>query len=150
MLTDKEKKFLRELNKRKVKFMIVGLSAAVIQGAPVVTQDVDLWFRDLGDPGIKKALQKVGGIFVPSIGLNPPTLAGESVALFDIVVHMHGLDDFDVEWHRAREVSFGSLKVRVLSLEQIIRSKRATGRPKDKLAVKVLSDAVAARRKSRP
>jgi hypothetical protein len=28
---------------------------AALQGAPVVTQDVDLWFEDLGDPGIREA-----------------------------------------------------------------------------------------------
>jgi hypothetical protein len=57
--------FLKELVKNEVRFMIVGLSAAALQGAPVVTQDIDLWFRDLSDPGIKKALKKVGGAFVP-------------------------------------------------------------------------------------
>jgi hypothetical protein len=40
------------LLRRKVKFMVVGLSAATLQGAPVVTQDVDLWFEKLGDPSI--------------------------------------------------------------------------------------------------
>jgi hypothetical protein len=29
--------------KRKAPFMVLGLSAATLQGAPVVTQDVDLW-----------------------------------------------------------------------------------------------------------
>ena len=48
---DKEVAFLRELKRRKVQFMIVGLSAAALQGAPVVTQDIDLWFRDLEDRG---------------------------------------------------------------------------------------------------
>ena len=57
---DKEATFLRELIRQKVDFMIVGLSAAALQGAPVVTQDVDLWFKDLTDPGIKQALKKVG------------------------------------------------------------------------------------------
>lgn len=44
-----ELRFLRALLRRKVRFMVVGLSAAVLQGAPVVTQDVDLWFEDLND-----------------------------------------------------------------------------------------------------
>jgi hypothetical protein len=143
MLGEKEQRFLRELNRQKVKFMIVGLSAAAVQGAPVVTQDVDLWFRDLDDPGIRRALRRVGGAFVPAIGLNPPALAGDGVQLFDVVVHMHGLGAFDAEWPRAKDVRFGSLKVRALSLEQIIRSKKAVGRPKDKLALKVLADVLA-------
>ena len=43
-LNESELRFLRALLRRKVRFMVVGLSAAALQGAPVVTQDVDLWF----------------------------------------------------------------------------------------------------------
>ena len=38
---DREAEFLKELVRQKVEFMIVGLSAAALQGAPVVTQDID-------------------------------------------------------------------------------------------------------------
>lgn len=44
-----ELRLLRVLLKHKVRFMVVELSAATLQGAPVVTQDVDLWFEDLGE-----------------------------------------------------------------------------------------------------
>lgn len=120
--------------------MIVGLSAAALQGAPVVTQDVDLWFRDIEDPNIRKALAKVGGIFVPSIGLNPPMLAGESVKLFDIVVNMHGLDSFDDEYRIAEKIKLCGTRIVVLPLARIIASKTAAGREKDKMVMKVLKD----------
>ncbi len=64
IFSSKEISFLRELIKQGVEFILVGLSAAALQGAPVVTQDIDLWFKDLADPGIKKALKKVGGFYV--------------------------------------------------------------------------------------
>jgi hypothetical protein len=73
-------------------------------------------------------------------------LAGESVALFDIVVHMHGLGDFDTEATDAVQIPIGRLKVKVLPLERIIASKRATGREKDRLILPVLEDAAAALR----
>ena len=131
--------------------MIVGLSAAALQGAPVVTQDVDLWFKDLDQPGIRKALKKVGGSYVPSITLNPPMFAGDSVNLFDIVMHMHGLGEFDDEKKHSIKIPLGRVKIAVLALEQIIRSKKATGREKDKLVLPVLLDALAAagKKKSR-
>lgn len=62
---DGEAEFLRELVRQKVDFMIVGLSAAALQGAPVVTQDIDLWFHNLSDPRIRTALDKVDAIYVP-------------------------------------------------------------------------------------
>lgn len=63
IFSDQEAEFLRELVRQNVDFMIVGLSAAALQGAPVVTQDVDLWFNNLEDPGIRKALHKVHGSY---------------------------------------------------------------------------------------
>lgn len=139
---EKEIEFLKKLTRQNVEFMIVGLSAAALQGAPVVTQDVDLWFKDLGHPGIKKALKNVGGIFVPSLGLNPPMLAGEAVKLFDIVTHMYGLASFEEEKKHSLTVSLGTVKVSVLSLEQIIKSKKFLKRHKDKLVLPVLQDAL--------
>lgn len=143
IFSDREAEFLRELVKQGVLFMIVGLSAATLQGAPVVTQDIDLWFKDLSDPGIKKALKKVGGAFVPSIGLNPPMFAGKNVQLFDIVTSMHGLDSFETETTHTIELFLGNFSVKVLKLARIIKSKEAIGREKDRLALPVLRDALA-------
>lgn len=140
IFTDKEAKFLKELVKHKVAFIIVGLSAATLQGAPVVTQDIDLWFKNLNDPNFKKALKKVGGIYVPPIQLHPPTIAGDDLDLFDIVLNMDGLGKFSQEIKNTIEVPLGRYKIKVLSLERIIKSKEAAGRPKDRLTLKVLKD----------
>jgi hypothetical protein len=142
IFSPEEAEFLKELIRQKVDFMIVGLAAAALQGAPVVTQDVDLWFRDLADPGIQRALEKVGGALVPSIMLNPPTFAGEAVKLFDIVTNMHGLKGYDEEKRHTLKVPLGRFRIPLLSLERIIKSKKATGRPKDKLVLPVLRDAL--------
>jgi len=140
IFTSKEVAFLRELERHKVEFMLVGAAAAALQGAPVVTQDVDLWFEDVKDPGIQSALRKSGGIMVPSFGHNPPTFAGDAVKLFDIVLTMHGLMSFAEEKKNSFEVSLGRVKVRVLDLARIIKSKEAVKRPKDLLVLPVLRD----------
>ncbi len=148
-LTDRELAFLAALHDHDVEFMIVGLSAALLQGAPAVTQDIDLWFADLRHPGLLQALARVGGTYVPSIGLNPPRLIGDAVALFDIVLTMHGLGSFDEERKYAIDVPLRGVTVRVLSIERIIVSKQATNREKDRLVLPVLKDAVKAIRKKR-
>lgn len=136
--------FLKELVRQKVEFMIVGLSAAALQGAPVVTQDIDLWFRALPDPGLERALKKVHGTYVPPTARTAPMLAGKGIELFDIVLRMDGLDEFDEEKKRAIKVPLGRTKVLVLNLERIIASKQAAGREKDTIVLKVLSDALKA------
>lgn len=122
--------------------MIVGLSAATLQGAPVVTQDIDLWFKDLSDPQLKKALDEVGAIYVPPFGNNPPMFAGNSTELFDIVLNMPGLESFEEEIKNSKEVSLDDIKVRVLNLDRIILSKKTLGRKKDELVLPVLEDAL--------
>lgn len=120
--------------------MVVGLSSAALQGAPVVTQDVDLWFKNPDDPRMRAALRRAGVTWLPPVGLNPPVLVGEGVDLFDIVTSMHGLEAFDEERKRAVSIPLGSFAVPVLPLDRIIASKRALGRPKDRLYLKVLED----------
>jgi len=149
IFTDREQAFLRELVRREVEFMVVGLAAAALQGAPAVTQDIDLWFKDLADPRIKAALDKVGGTYIPPTGSTPPLLAGRNVALFDVVLHMHGLRSFDQEADSAVEIAIGRTRIKVLPLDRIIASKRATNRAKDRLVLPVLEDAAATLRAGR-
>jgi hypothetical protein len=144
IFTENEMRFLRELAKNRVPFMIVGLSAAALQGAPVVTQGVDLWFKDLAHPGINKALRKVDAVYVPPTMLNPPLFAGDGVDLFDIVLNMDGLEDFDKELKNAVDVPLDRIRVKVLPLERILASKQAANREKDQLTIPVLRDALAA------
>ncbi len=145
-LNESELRFLRALLRRKVRFMVVGLSAAALQGAPVVTQDVDLWFEDLSDPRLREALREVDGAYVPPTMQNPPLFAGGGVELFDIVLTLHGLGTFAEEWANCVEVSLGRLKLKVLRVDRILASKRAANRAKDRLVIPVLEDALAVSR----
>ena len=142
--SESELRLLQVLLKRKVRFMVVGLSAATLQGAPVVTQDVDLWFENLGEQKMSRALREVGTAYVPPSHLNPPMLAGAGAELFDIVIRMDGLGTFAEEMKNCVEIPLGRQKLKVLSLERILASKIAANRTKDKLTIPVLRDALAA------
>jgi predicted nucleotidyltransferase len=139
---ESELAFLEELQRRRVRFLVVGLSAATLQGVPLVTQDVDLWFAQPGDRHMLAALKAVGGFYVAPTAHTPPRLGGERVKLYDIVTGMHGLESFDAEYRRAKTIRIGGLRLKVLPLERIIVSKRAANRRKDQLALPVLEDAV--------
>ena len=120
--------------------MVVGLSAAALQGAPVVTEDIDLWFDDLSDPKIKQALVKVGAAYIPPFGHNPPMLGGAGSEPFDVVLRMNGLGAFADEWKHAVKIKVGRLWLKVLPLERILASKQAANRPKDQLIIPVLQN----------
>ena len=69
--------------------------------------------------------------------------------MFDIVLTMDGLNEFDEELAHTLEISIGRAKVRVMSLERIIASRRAANREKDSLILPVLEAAAAVRRDTR-
>ena len=142
-LSERELRFLRALGERQVPFLIVGLAAAALQGAPIVTQDVDLWFERIDAPSLANALRDVGGAYVPPTALTAPMFAGEGLELFDVVLRMDGLDGFDVEFGRSLELTLDDVAVRVLPLSRIIASKRAAAREKDRLVIPVLEQVLA-------
>lgn len=143
--TPGERALLLALNKRGVRFLLVGASAAVLQGANTSTQDIDLWFENLNAPEIGLAVRDANGIWVSgAFGMRPPQIGGDAVGnRLDVVTHMHGLGDFSAEWAHSFEVTIDSVVLRVLALERIIESKRATGRKKDAAALPALEEALA-------
>jgi len=142
-LTDEEAILISELIVGGVPFMVVGVGAAVLQGANAVTADVDLWFKSTSHPGVIEAAKKAGGIF--AWRASPPTFSGKGLEDIDVVSRLDGLGSFDEEYAAAVEVPFiGDLTVKVLPLERVIASKRAAGRRKDKVALPALEAAAAA------
>lgn len=144
-LTDAEVRFFQALDALGIRFLIVGLSAAVLQGADTVTADIDLWLEDRGDPRIHEAAQRAGGVWVPGhFGMAPPMLGGDELSdRLDVVTSLHGLESFAVEYAGARTLVADGVSLRVLPLERVIASKRAAGRRKD-LAVLPALEAAAA------
>jgi hypothetical protein len=139
-LSETELRLLETLLRHKIRFMVVGLSAAALQGAPVVTEDVDLWFDDLNDPKLTQALVKIGAAYIPPFGHNPPMLGGPGSEPFAIAIRMNGLGEFADEWKRAVEIKVGRLRLKVLPLERILASKQAANRPKDRRVIPVLQN----------
>jgi hypothetical protein len=102
--TEGERALLEALHRHGVRFMLVGLSAAVLQGANTATRYIDLWFEDVSDARIDQAVREARGIWVPSaFGMRPPQIGGEPVGdRLDVVTHMHGLGTFAEELPRKR------------------------------------------------
>jgi hypothetical protein len=146
-VTDAEIVFLKELARRRVKFMVVGMSAAVIQGADLGTEDIDLWFESLSDPGLDEAARAAGGVI--AWRANPPMLTGKGLDHIDLVIRCDGLRAFDVEYAAAIEAEAFGVKVRVLPLQRVISSKKAANRLKDRAVLPALRAALAAIKSSK-
>jgi predicted nucleotidyltransferase len=145
-LSPTERAFLRALQSQGVPFMMVGIAAARLQGAPVVTEDIDLWFAEDTQTGIAAAAEEAGVVYIPGgIAMNPPTFGGRDVRV-DQVLTMSGLASFDEELANTIVREVNGIRLRILNLERIIASKRAANRDKDRAVLPALEAALVALR----
>ena len=131
VLTSAERTLLEALNALGVRYLIVGMGAALIEGAPGTTQDLDLWFGRIDPEPLREAARKAGGLYTSGFGLQPPAIGGEGLERVDLVLTASGLESFETEFRDARSYDLDGVRVRVLPLERVIASKRAAKRPKD-------------------
>lgn len=123
------------------------MSAAVLQGVPVTTLDTDIWV-DLPERGYLRLHQVCRR-------LGATVLANTAVALRDdtlvnFLFRVTGLRSFDVENRKAVRLKWHGLRVDVLPLESIIKSKKAIQRPKDIAHLPLLEQTLRLRRKQTP
>jgi len=127
--------FFQALEEEKIPFILIGMMAAVEQGAPLMTIDCDLWVK-LPERQYVRLLgivQRLGGT----------TVARTFYELSDgtqvnAVFKPDGLESFDSEYKRCSLTSVGGQKIHVLPLARVIASKRAAGREKDLAVLPVL------------
>jgi hypothetical protein len=144
-LTEAERAFLRALNELGVRYLLVGMSAALLQGARGSTEDIDIWFENIGDPRIGEAARRAGGFLITRS--QPPLLGGTLGARLDLVLTVSGIPGFEAEYAAAVEEDLGGVQVRLLPLERILHSKRVAGRTKDEPGIHQIEVALDVRRK---
>lgn len=138
------------LAQARLEAIIIGNVAGILQGAPVLTQDVDLLVRDtpLNRKKLRAFAQALGGSGPDTIsGLTRvQRILGTAVPI-DILFDDMGQNlGFEAVRSRSVKVPFGRRSATVASLEDVIRSKEAAGRPKDLAQLPILRDTLAVRR----
>jgi predicted nucleotidyltransferase len=140
------KDILSALSAEKVKFLLVGAYALAVHGYPRATLDIDLWiWPDSGNAtAVLRALTRFGAPLdnlsiedfktedlVLQIGVAPRRIA--------IITSLDGLN-FNEAFDHAKTVKIEDITVHVLSIEDMIINKRATGRTKDLADAEMLEE----------
>ena len=146
VLTPAERALLEALNALGVRYLLVGMGAALIEGAPGTTQDIDLWFDRIDEGQLREAAHRAGGLYTSGFGSQPPAVGGEGLDRVDLVLTASGLEPFENEFRNAREYDVDGVRIRVLPLDRVIVSKRAAKRAKDSAQLPMLEAALVARR----
>jgi len=135
------------LHTAKIRFLIVGGTAAVLHGAPMATVDVDIWV-DLSTRQYTRILaigQRLGANI-----LSANVLGLRDDQRVDFLYRIDGLASFTTEWRRAEKMTWAGQPVKVLPLSRVIRSKEISNRPKDVIQLPALRDYLACVDVTRP
>jgi hypothetical protein len=128
---------LSALSDAEAEFLVVGAHALAVHGRPRATGDLDIWIRTTPEnvSRVWTALAEFGAPMenVSEDELTHPDMVfqfGVSPNRIDILTSLSGLV-FEEAWARRVTVEIQSLPVPVLGREDLIRNKRAVGRPRD-------------------
>ena len=135
---------LKLFNKNKVKYCVVGGYAVAFHAKPRFTQDMDILVQPYKENALK-ILRSLNSFGFKSIGLSQEDLAkkGKIIQLgyapirIDLLTSIDGCT-FDEVWKNKIKGHYGKVSVYFIGLKELIKNKRHTGRPQDKLDLSFL------------
>jgi predicted nucleotidyltransferase len=135
---------LKALETVHLEAIIVGATAAIMQDAPVLTRDIDLLIRDteLNRRKLDALSRELGGAPPTSVSELTSTLRilGTEIPIDILLDRIAGGLTFESLKLRAVRMDVGAHTAVVATLEDVIRSKEAAGRPKDLAMLPILRD----------
>lgn len=152
-------RLIQLLNGAGVEFVIVGGTAAVLHGSSMATYDLDVLmpFTEENCGRLLRALADQHPRLSHTPDKRPLSLPAAELARFknvylatdagrlDVLGSLPPLVEVEEVFRRAEWIDLEGIRVRIISLEQLIEVKAATGRPKDKLMateLRAISDKV--------
>jgi predicted nucleotidyltransferase len=132
------KDLLRNLNAAGVRYLIVGGYAVMIYTEPNFTKDLDLWV-DPSERNAQALFRALAQFGAPLQGIHPADFTepevfyqmGVDPVRVDILTSLPGLD-FASAWKRKLVVDFDGEPASVISREDLVESKKVTGRARDR------------------
>jgi Nucleotidyl transferase of unknown function (DUF2204) len=132
------KDLLRSLNAAGVRYLVVGGYAVMIYTEPSFTKDLDIWT----EPTIENAqalFRALSAFGAPLKGISPKDFTepeifyqmGVEPVRVDVLTSLPGLV-FSEAWDRKEAVDFDGEQAFVLGREDLVLSKKLTGRPRDR------------------
>ncbi|MBI3491847.1 MAG: nucleotidyltransferase [Acidobacteria bacterium] len=132
----------RQLKKAGLEAVLIGNAAAALHGAPVTTVDFDFLFRKTPRnlSKLKTVARALGAIvlrpYYPASDLYR-VLRDDGLQI-DFMATIHGIRSFEGLRARAHAVKIEDSSVLVAALTDIIKSKKAARRPRDRAVLEIL------------
>ena len=132
------------LNEAGAKYLLVGGYALAYHSHPRYTRDLDVWVEPT-DSNARAVLAALGAFGAPLGELRASDLMGADVVFqigvppnrIDVVTGIDGLT-FAEAWPNRLRATFGDQAISVIGRQDLVRNKRASGRPQDLLDAETL------------
>lgn len=139
MLNSDYRDMLQALSDRKVRFLVVGAYAMAAHGYPRATGDIDIWVEPSVDNS-RRVYQALVAFGAPLHEIDEATFVQPGVVFqigvaprrIDIITAISGVE-FGPAYQQRQTVEVEGLPITVLSYDDLIKNKRATGRDRDRL-----------------
>ena len=133
----------RALGSARLEAVLVGNAGAALHGAPVTTLDFDFMFRKTATNlrKLKLVARQLDAVilkpFYPASDLF--RVVNDQIGLqVDFMARLDGVRSFEALRARATTARLGGASLLVADLADIVRSKRAANRPRDRAVLEVL------------
>jgi len=138
------KDLLKALNDEGVEYLVVGAYAVIIHAQPRYTKDLDVWVRPTPE-NAQRVFRALAAFGAPlrSVGTEDFTntaiiyQVGVAPNRVDVIMALAGVG-FDTAWANRVESTYGGVPIHVISKTDLVRAKKASGRPQDLLDVDAL------------
>lgn len=136
--------FITLLNKHKVQYLVVGGYALAMHGKPRHTGDLDIWIN-ITDKNATRILKCINAFGFGMLGFTKDDFMepgyinqiGYPPLRIDILTSIDGVG-FEEAYANKLMVVENEITIPFISLQELIKNKKATGRPQDLLDVKQL------------
>lgn len=137
----------RALKSAGLEAVLIGNAGAALQGAPVTTVDFDFLFQKT-PRNLAKLKAFAAGLeatvlrpYYPASDLYRVVRDDDGLQV-DFMATVHGLKSYEGVRARSATVVIEGVSISVASLADIVKSKRAAGRPRDKAVLEILEKAL--------
>jgi hypothetical protein len=132
------KDFIEGFNKFKVEYILVGGYAVILRGYSRSTGDMDIWVNKT-EENFKRIQMAIHQFGLPLIALPHEKFFSENYDVFSFGIPPYAIElltavkgvAFQEAYNMATMEKVGDIEIRVIHLNQLIKSKKAAGRYKD-------------------
>lgn len=131
------REFVELLNKHEVRYLVTGGYAVAVYGHPRYTGDIDFWV-EAALPNGEKLVKVFAEFGLSSFGIEPKDFATREKIIqigyppfrIDIITSIDGVE-FEEAYHKKNLLELDGIQIAFISLNDLKKNKKASGRPKD-------------------